>query len=631
MPVVRARVLGPLAVAIDGAPPPPELLWRKNVGLLVYLARSPRRTRSREHLVGVLWADKPDHTARHSLREAIRTVRRSIGEGGLITDGDQVTIADDAVQLDVDEFAACERDGDWHAARALIGGEFLEGFAIPDASRFEDWLTAERDEWRRRSVRALVSLAEDSLRRGRLEDARQVAHHALTLDPGSEPAARAAMRALALAGDRAGALAVSEQLVRRLDELDVTPDAATSALIERVRRERRWRLSDEVPLDTAAGAASRRAPLVGREHQVGQLIDAFESCVDAREATACIVMGDPGLGKSRIAEELLARARLAGAAVASVRAVEGDLDTPARGLHGLARGLLAAPGLAAATPEALAGVAREVPEWADRFAKIPATPAPLRRAFVDVLRTVCDEQPVVLLVDDAHWLDTESMQVLEQALRDLEHHAFLLVLATREDRQRDGIVDLRSRLGRDLPGTTVTLQPLEDAAIDELVAWAVPTYSTDERARLARRILSDSAGFPLLAVELLHAVALGMDIGAIAGAWPEPLRTLDQSLPGDLPDTIAAAIRVGFRRLSKAAQAVLIAAAVLDEPNDAARLGRASDVATEQLSNALDELEWQRWLTADVRGYSFVARVVREAIARDMVTAGQRQRILDAL
>jgi hypothetical protein len=47
------------------------------------------------------------------------------------------------------------------------------------------------------------------------------------------------------------------------------------------------------------------------------------------------------------------------------------------------------------------------------------------------------------------------------------------------------------------------------------------------------------------------------------------------------------------------------------------------------LAQALDELEWQGWLAAEPRGYAFVARIVREVIDRDMVTHGQRQRMLE--
>ena len=134
----------------------------------------------------------------------------------------------------------------------------------------------------------------------------------------------------------------------------------------------------------------------------------------------------------------------------------------------------------------------------------------------------------------------------------------------------------------------------------------------------------------MLAIELLNAVALGLDLALIHGAWPEPLRTLDQTLPGDLPEGIVSAIRVGFRRLSSGAQRVLQVAAVLVAPLELDRAARASGLAPEATIEALDELEWNRWLTLDGRGYGFAARIVREVIARDQLTEGQRQRILAA-
>jgi DNA-binding SARP family transcriptional activator len=64
---ITITTLGPVRVLADGAPAPPELVWRKNLALLVYLARSPRRTRSRDHLVALLWPEKDAAAARHSL------------------------------------------------------------------------------------------------------------------------------------------------------------------------------------------------------------------------------------------------------------------------------------------------------------------------------------------------------------------------------------------------------------------------------------------------------------------------------------------------------------------------------------------------------------------------------------
>ncbi|HMH55625.1 MAG TPA: hypothetical protein VK535_05130, partial [Gemmatimonadales bacterium] len=77
--MILRRTMGPVELSVDGGPAPPELLWRKHLALLVYLARSPRRGRSREHLIGLLWGDRTEAAARHSLSEALRVIRFHAG------------------------------------------------------------------------------------------------------------------------------------------------------------------------------------------------------------------------------------------------------------------------------------------------------------------------------------------------------------------------------------------------------------------------------------------------------------------------------------------------------------------------------------------------------------------------
>lgn len=90
--MITCRTLGPVTVLVDGEPAPAELLWRKNLALLIYLGRSPQRARARDHLIGLLWADQAEQAARHSLREAIRVLRRAVGEAAVDTTGDQVRV-----------------------------------------------------------------------------------------------------------------------------------------------------------------------------------------------------------------------------------------------------------------------------------------------------------------------------------------------------------------------------------------------------------------------------------------------------------------------------------------------------------------------------------------------------------
>jgi DNA-binding SARP family transcriptional activator len=263
--VILCRTLGPVEITVDGSPAPPELLWRKNLGLMVYLARSPRRTRSREQLVAMLWGDRSETAARHSLSEALRVIRRHAGEAAVDQSVGQIRLAPEAVELDLERLEQLAAEEDWAGAAELIAGEFLEGFAVPDSSAFEDWLAAERELWRQRSVEVLARYAESLARSGQAQDASEAAARALAIDPGSEAAVRAAVRHRALAGDRGGALELFERFRAGLAESGVEPGEETLALAERVRRGRGWQPE---AADFADDPAAARPPLVGREAEL---------------------------------------------------------------------------------------------------------------------------------------------------------------------------------------------------------------------------------------------------------------------------------------------------------------------------------------------------------------------------
>ena len=627
--VILCRTLGPVDVSLDGGPAPSELLWRKHLALLIYLARSPRRTRTRDHLVGLLWGDRTETAARHSLSEALRVIRRHAGEDAIDTSQGQVRLTGQ-VEVDVDQLESLATAGQWEEAAVLIAGDFLEGFAVPGASEFEDWLAAEREHWRRRAVEVLVRGSEVLSHGGRTQEGSALANRALALEPSSERALGAVLRCLSLAGDRAGALEQFERYRNRLSEqVSMEPGEEILALVERVRRERGIRAE----VAAAVGESVVRAPLEGRAKELGRVLETVASASQERRAALLVLEGDSGVGKTRLLEETLARLRLDGVGIAAARAVEADREEPWSGVLTLARGgLLDLPGIGAAPAEALAAFAVQLPEWRERFRGVPLDGAmPLGRALGEVLRAALEEHPAVLAVDDAQWLDPDSASSLGPVLRDLSATRLSVLLAVVPHPPRPELDELRSRLGRDMGGEAIRLRPLDRNALRRLAERMLPGYEPVAIDRVSRRVATDSAGMPLLAVELLRAVALGLDLGTISEAWPEPLRTLDQTLPGDLPDAVVAAIRIGFRRLSPSAQRVLAAAAVIDELVPPTVLERAVGLSSEETAIALDELEWHRWLVAEPRGYAFVARMVRRVVDRDMVTAGQRQRVLDAV
>jgi DNA-binding SARP family transcriptional activator len=630
--MILCRSLGPVELSVDGGPAPPELLWRKHLALLVYLARSPRRGRSREHLIGLLWGDRSDAAARHSLSEALRVIRHHAGEGSVEVKVGQVRLQPESVRLDVDRLEELAATGDWAAAAELVSGEFLEGFALAEASEFEDWLAAERELWGRRGVEVLVSCADAHAQVGKVEEACEFADRALGLQLASELALRCAVRCRSLAGDRAGALALFERFQARMSaEVGVEPSEETRSLVARVRRERT--LQVDAQRLHAEELSIGRPPLEGRGHELQQLLETAGGAVRTRRAALLVVEGGAGIGKTRLLDELLSRFRLDGIPVAAARAVEADRGEPWSGTLALARGgLLEAPGVAAAPSAALAAFAEALPEWAERFRGVKSLAAayPLGRALTETLRSALEENPIAIALDDAQWLDRDSALSLGALLRDLAATPLIVILGIAPYPTRPELDDLRVKIGSELGGQTVRLRVLDRSGLRNLAQRMLPGYDPVAIERVVRRVATDSAGLPLLAVELLRAVALGLDLGTIQGAWPEPLRTLDQSLPGNLPDAVVAAIRIGVRQLSPTAQRVLSATAILGELVPPALLEAVLSLPPADVARALDELEWHRWLVAEPRGYSFVARIVRQVVEQDTVTPGQRQRVLEA-
>lgn len=626
--MITCRLLGPLELLLDDAPAPAELLWRKHSALLIYLALSPGRRRARSHLVGLLWGDRAEGAARHSLSEALRVIRRAEPHT-IEAEGDIVALGPDAVRLDTERFDALSRDGRWREAAELVRGGFLEGFGLADGADFEEWLAAERRAWQGKMAGALARAAAQDSADGQPGRAVPFARRGLELDPLSDPAARAVMRTAALAEQRAFALETFAAFAARLEaELGTAPEPETTALAERIRAGRIAGRSTSAP---GAGTTRPALPFVGRSDELHRLLDQWEAA-RVGAARLLLIEGDAGVGRTRLAEEVARRAALDHATVVTARAVAGDRGEPWSTLWALASGeLSAAPGVAGASTPALGTFAERFPEWADRFpATRGATPLSPGRAFAEVAGAAASERPVLLVVDDAQFSDRESLRAFAALLRDLSRAPLALLLTRLSSTPALELDELVAPLGREVHGTVAALHPLDGAAIGELAAAAFPGLDPEQQARIGRRALADSAGFPFFAIALLEAIGLGMPMPD-AKAWPEAGRTLDQTLTAELPPALLAAVRTRAALLSPVARHALGAVALAGERVHPAALAEATGIPPGELETALDELETGRWLEWDPRGYSLVARMMREMVAADLLTPGQRRRLEERL
>ena len=270
--------------------------------MLVCLAVEADRPSSRDALIGLLWPDQPEPTARTNLRQALANVRRVIGDRAAGPSFLRVTRetvqfnTDSDYTLDVAIFADLVTASEQHSHRRaetcrscarrlqqaveLYRDDFLEGFFLSDSTAFEEWALVRRARLRHLALSVLHRLASYHERRGLYEQAYRYAARQLELDTWWEEAHRQAMRALALGGQRSAALAHYETFRRALaQELNAEPAEETTALYTFIRKgAKEWgRLG---PVDTASQLASWPSPptpLIGRVQELAQIAHLLEN------------------------------------------------------------------------------------------------------------------------------------------------------------------------------------------------------------------------------------------------------------------------------------------------------------------------------------------------------------------
>jgi DNA-binding SARP family transcriptional activator len=201
-------------------------------------AARPESFFRRDRLVGMLWAESDQASARTNLRRALHQIRDAIGKDALISRGDEeVGLAAGSVWCDVAEFETAFQKS--HLARALDlyeRGTMLDGFNLPNAPGFEAWMSATRS--RLADIAAAASWRMAELHQGNEEytEAGRWARKTVAFRPEDERQLRNALVLLDQNGDRAGALAVYKTFCAWLKrELDVEPSRETQQLVERIR------------------------------------------------------------------------------------------------------------------------------------------------------------------------------------------------------------------------------------------------------------------------------------------------------------------------------------------------------------------------------------------------------------
>lgn len=591
-PAVTIRLLGPVEVLVRSAPLAVDT--RKAVALLAYLAVT-NRPADRDALAALLWPEADGIDARGAFRRTLSVLNAALEPGVLRIDRRSVALEANATELDLRRFRAALDRARAHPhpagdvcptclealdeAAALDRGEFMAGFALRDSEEWDAWQLAETEAHRRDLAGVLERLARMRAAAGDHAGAIDAARRWVSLDPLHEPAQRVLITALARAGETGAAIRQYRDAVAALDrELGVAPLAETNALYEAIRDGTfaapvaRGPVGAGAPrvVAPARPSAPSQLPFVGRDRELGALLAAHPAAMpDGRLA---ILEGAPGIGKTRLAAELVDAVGAAGGTVLAATCYRGEAGIAFEGIADLLRDGLALPDAGqrlAGIPEAARlEAARLVPALlpAERSQPPAAADPGARARLLDALSTVLSALvagpvPGVILVDDLQWADTSTLEALGYLARRPAGRSLLVLLAVRrEDLDEPGRVAIGS-LERVPNAVVVRLAGLDEPAVAALVEAAGGTL---DPAALA----AESAGLPLFVVEAL--------------ADPRPA--------GVPPAGVRALLEERIERAGEVAAQVLAAAAILGRTADVSTLRGTGGRTEDETVAALEEL-----------------------------------------
>jgi len=208
------------------------LALRKGLALLVYLAEAKGPV-GRDAIATMLWPESEAEVVRARLRRLLHRLQLALGDV-LATDRSTIRWSA-AIDLQVDSLLfeqACD-EGTFERACQLYQADFLDGFSPGDCPQFDEWAFFRREALRGRAIQALERVVQEKHAAADYASAAAHAGRLVALDPLSEIYARHLIRNLMLAGDRLAAERQLNALTQRLrDELDVAPEAETTALLD---------------------------------------------------------------------------------------------------------------------------------------------------------------------------------------------------------------------------------------------------------------------------------------------------------------------------------------------------------------------------------------------------------------
>lgn len=632
MEKLEVRLLGGFEL-VRGGQVLDQLPLRAARSLLAFLVLNRERAHTRDLLAGTFWPDFDEARARKRLSQALWQVQTSLGEDDgqryLIGTPDTIRFNPEAdFWLDVDVFEETLEEADdadrseqtkaLERAVDLYRGDLLAGF-------YDDWLFPDQDRLRTRFLGALERLADLSQARGDYESALVHARRLAQEDEFDEEAHRRVMRLAVLLGRHNEAIRQFEECRRILaEELGTEPGAETIELYEATLEDRdsggrALPPSEESPLF----GDSDTSPFVGRDAERARLAERLDGVL---EGTGGIVLveGESGVGKTRLLAEVVEDARWRGMDVLWGRSAPsggrpfGPLGEALRTLTDLRARQLSAR----LDDTRRASLAPLIPRLGDAGTETPMGMADERARMHEAIgaafQGLATTAPTLVVLEDVHWSDEDTIQALAQLATRIENDRILFAVSYRhgEARERSEVWDLLRTLDRLSHCERISLSAYSPAQTEELIrkSLGLPEVSGEFSERLHR----ETGGIPLFIVETLRAL-YERDSLDEAEAPAEDVPPVRDRLP--VTPTVHALIRHRLEGLEPGSRKTLELVASHDGDLLLAEIVQASELTDDTALSAIDDLQRRRFVDGTGTTFSVGHELMRRVVYDDLTVS----------
>ncbi len=476
--------------------------YAKINALLYYILIS--KMVSRDEIAGLLWPDEAEKTAKKNLRNAIYQAKKSFGEDIIVSPKKSFLMLNDALEIEIDVDAFLQSP---HDNLHLYEGEFLQGFFLKEAEAYEYWIVKMQNFYNKKFINESYLKIEKDIEHQRYENVEKDIRRLIDLDEYDEKNFRLLMRFYQDTGRNGKAMETYYDLSKLLrNDLGVEPDSETKALY--------YASLNRFHFGETSSESHRESFWYGRYKEIAELQQNFRNFQQTRTGKSVLIVGEAGIGKSTLAQKLIEEFS-SDLFILSVACHPSQKNLSLRPWSRLTNRIgellqehsLLHPALWDEIVRQMFPNLKEMHRY--RLADAPPTREMLIQVLGEAVRLLSGVKPVLFVAEDIHYMDADSIFLLEQILLELTRGEGLCLATCRTDYRQEVLAAL-SDLKRSDQLTELQLERLDIESCHHFLEKALPGQNIG--CDSLEYIYNESKGNPLFLREYAEMIKKNMPL-----------------------------------------------------------------------------------------------------------------------